>query len=108
MVGVADHTLFLFNPASYKLAARSCDLGTVVNLYCDGQQLFVVCEGERAVRVVDFMDVGTCVCELVKQNLFEQAVLVRTRCVGGCGIYPFSNYALLDINNSYNNYGSKF
>ena len=77
MVGVADHTLFLFNPASYKLAARSCDLGNIMNLYCDGQQLFVVCDGGRVVRVVDFLDVGTCVCELVKQKLLEQAVLVR-------------------------------
>ena len=77
MVGVADHTLFLFNPASYKLAARSCDLGMIVNLYCDGQQLFSVCEGGRVVRVVDFMDVGTCVCELVKQGLSQQAILVR-------------------------------
>lgn len=77
MLGVADHTLFLFNPASYKLAASSCDLGAVLDLYCDGQQLFVVCGDGRTVRVVDFMDIGTCVCELVKQDLFEQAVLVR-------------------------------
>ena len=83
MVGVADHTLFLFNPASYKLAARSCDLGTIQDMFCDGHQLFVVCESGRTVKVVDFMDLGTCVCELVKQSLFDQAVLVRNRGGGG-------------------------
>ena len=77
MVGVADHTLFLFNPASYKLAARSCDLGIIQDLYCDGHQVFAVCGEGRSVKVVDFMDLGTCICELVKQNLFDQAVLVR-------------------------------
>ena len=76
MVGVADHTLFLFNPASYKLAVRSCDLGVIQDLNCDGHQLFAMCGEGRSVKVVD---VGTCVCELVKQNLFDQAVLVRAR-----------------------------
>ena len=79
MVGVADHTLFLFNPASYKLSAWSCDLGTVQDVYCDGQQLFAVCGAGRSVMVLDFMDLGTCVCELVKQSLLDQAVMVRKK-----------------------------
>ena len=80
LIGWIGSTLFVFNPASYKLTACSQDFENIADLYCDGRQLFVLSEGGRSVRVVSFVEVGVCVCELVDLQLLDQALKV---CMNG-------------------------
>ena len=81
MVGWVSNYLFLFEPASYHLAAWTNALGSILDLYCDGRQLFVLCEGVGCVgvSVVSFVSLETCVQWLVKLELTEQAVKVRVQ-----------------------------
>ncbi len=80
MVGWVGHHLFLFEPTAYQLAAWTTDIGSILDLYSDGQQLFVLCEGGD-VKIVSFVSLGTCVQWLVKLELHEQAVQVGELCL---------------------------
>ncbi len=75
MVGWVNKDLFLFEPGAYRLAAWTTDLGPILDLYCDGHQLFVLCEG-GGVRVVSFVSMETCIQWLVRLELQEQATQV--------------------------------
>lgn len=79
MVCWTDNKLFLFEPASYNLAAWTSDLAVILDVYLDGRQLFVLSErvGGVSVSVLSFVSLETCVHWLVEYGLLMQASQVR-------------------------------
>ena len=77
MVGHLSDSLFVFNPASYRIAAWSCDARGIVDVCCSGKQLFVLCEEGRGVAVTTVLPVSVCLQELVRFGHLKQADMVR-------------------------------
>ena len=77
MVGHLPDSLVVFDPASYRIAAWTCDARGIVDVCCSGKQFFVLCEEGRGVAVVGVLPVRVCLQELVRFGHLEQAEMVR-------------------------------
>lgn len=77
LVCQSPSSLFLFHSSSYQLVAWTEALDLPEHFYCDGQQLLLLTQGGRGIKVLQFASVNTSVKTLVKLGLDQQACKVR-------------------------------
>ncbi len=78
MVSSLENQLFVFDPASCKLATWTDDLQGITDVFSDGRQLFVLCEGGRRAVELSALPVGSCLKELVRFGELQQAQEVNS------------------------------